>query len=531
MKETVFYQDGKPFFTIGAQAHNSSGYSLKELEPVWRACELMEVNTCAIAVSWERFEPQEGGFDDVLVRDIIRTCRARNLKLILLWFGTWKNGHMKYVPSWVKTDHSRFWRVRTYDGYEIANLSSFCEETQRADQRAFCRLMEIIREEDEQEKTVLAVQIANELGIVGRSVRDYGDTAQAAYEADVPQEVVDRLESGAETEQAVRDWKACGARKAGNWRELFGRRGDELLQAYSMARYVDRIAAAGKAVYAIPMYTNVWLDIQGGFETPGTDYPSGEAVIKNLAFWRWFAPHLDMICPDIYVQEEQRYMAAARAYNRPDNPLYIPETGTSVASAIGVFRAIAECGLTGVHFFGAESVLSKDGELLESAKPMHEDFQCLNAVLPLLTEYRGSGKIHAVVQEEFASEQTLRLDGWTAIARFGAFARVGDYRHRIAEPTTGRGRGLVIQTAKNEFYICGVAFSLAFRSNPPLSEWKAPQQDYQLEHFLDYLHVEEGRFDARGSWICERIRNGDETDFGVYVFPDNGAVRVVLEGI
>lgn len=110
MKETVFYQDGKPFFTIGAQAHNSSGYSLKELEPVWRACELMEVNTCAIAVSWERFEPQEGGFDDVLVRDIIRTCRARNLKLILLWFGTWKNGHMKYVPSWVKTDHSRFWR-------------------------------------------------------------------------------------------------------------------------------------------------------------------------------------------------------------------------------------------------------------------------------------------------------------------------------------------------------------------------------------------------------------------------------------
>lgn len=251
-----------------------------------------------------------------------------------------------------------FGAVRTYDGYEIANLSSFCEETQRADQRAFCRLMEIIREEDEQEKTVLAVQIENELGIVGRSVRDYGDTAQAAYEADVPQEVVDRLESGAETEQAVRDWKACGARKAGNWRELFGRRGDELLQAYSMARYVDRIAAAGKAVYAIPMYTNVWLDIQGGFETPGTDYPSGEAVIKNLAFWRWFAPHLDMICPDIYVQEEQRYMAAARAYNRPDNPLYIPETGTSVASGQSAYSArLPNGGLTGRSLFrGRERV-------------------------------------------------------------------------------------------------------------------------------------------------------------------------------
>ena len=530
MKDTVFYHEGKPFFTIGAQAHNSSGYALEELEPVWRACRLMEVNTCAIAVSWERFEPREGVYDKDIVRSIIRACRGHGLKLVLLWFGTWKNGHMKYAPEWVKTDRRRFWRVLTHDGYEIANLSSFCEETQKADARAFCRLMEAVREEDAQEKTVLAVQIENELGIVGRSVRDYGAAAQAEYEAQVPQEVVEHLKTGADSEQAVQDWKACGAREKGSWRELFGRRGDELLQAYSMARYVDRIAAAGKAVYPLPMYTNVWLDIQSGFGVPGTDYPSGEAVIRNLAFWRWFAPHLDMICPDLYIQEASRYMTAARAYSRADNPLYIPETGTSMASAIGVFRAIAECGLTGVHFFGAESVLDQKGELAESAKPMHEDFQCLNAVLPLLTKYRGSGRIHAVIQEEFASEQTLHLDGWEAIARFGPFARGGDYRHRAARPTTGRGRGLVIQTGENEFYICGIAFSLAFRSNPPLWVWKAPQQDYQQEHFLDYLHVEEGRFGPDGNWICERIRNGDETDFGVYVFPDNGAVRVVLDG-
>lgn len=114
----------------------------------------------------------------------------------------------------------------------------------------------------------------------------------------------------------------------------------------------------------------------------------------------------------------------------------------------------------------------------------------------------------------------------SALLRAAAITGIGLLSRR-----QGRGRGLVIQTAENEFYICGVAFWLAFRSNPPLSEWKAPQQDYQLEHFLDYLRVEEGRFDAEGSWICERIRNGDETDFGVYVFPDNGAVRVVLEGI
>ena len=83
---------GSRFFTIGAQAHNSSGYALEELEPVWRACRLMEVNTCAIAVSWERFEPREGVYDKEIVRSIIRACRGHGLKLVLLWFGTWKTG-------------------------------------------------------------------------------------------------------------------------------------------------------------------------------------------------------------------------------------------------------------------------------------------------------------------------------------------------------------------------------------------------------------------------------------------------------
>lgn len=55
---------------------------------------------------------------------------------------------------------------------------------------------------------------------------------------------------------------------------------------------------------------------------------------------------------------------------------------------------------------------------------MHEDFQCLNAVLPLLTKYRGSGRIHAVIQEEFASEQTL-LDGWKPLPALAPLRAAG----------------------------------------------------------------------------------------------------------
>ena len=88
----------------------------------------------------ERIEPVEGQFDLDIVRQIVRAARERDLKLVILWFGTWKNGHMKYVPRWVKEDHERFPRVRTHDGYEIANLSTFEGETLEADKRAFCAM-------------------------------------------------------------------------------------------------------------------------------------------------------------------------------------------------------------------------------------------------------------------------------------------------------------------------------------------------------------------------------------------------------
>lgn len=529
MKDTVFHVNGKPFFTIGAQAHNSSAYSMEELENVWKACKLMEVNTAAIAVSWERFEAVEGEYDTEIVKSIIRKAREEGLKLIFLWFGTWKNGHMKYVPRWVKTDHRRFHRVITHDGYEIPNLSSFCEETLRCDTRAFCKLMETIQEEDENIGTVLAVQVQNELGIVGRAERDYGSIAQAAYEADVPKELIDRLKTGSDKERVVRDWKECGAKENGNWKALFGRRSDEILQAYSMACYVDTIAKAGKEIYNIPMYTNVWLDIQGGYEIAGTDYPSGEAVIKNLAIWRWFAPHLDMICPDIYIPNQKDYSRIIHTYDREDNPLYIPETGTSMPFALGCYRAIAECGLTGIHFFGAESVLDKNGGLIESAKPMHENFRCLNAIWPLLVKYRETGKIHAVIQEEYMTEQKLFLDGWQLKINFSQYPRGDRYLH-LDEQMTDRGRGLIVQTDKNEFYLCGSAYAVGFRSELPLTEWKAPQQNYQAEHFMDYLAVEEGYFDEDCNWHCTRIRNGDSTDFEVFTYPSSGVVRVVLEG-
>ena len=101
LPKSVFTWKGQPYFSLGIQAHNSSGYTLQELENVWRACEAMTpVDTCAIAVSWERIEPEEGRFELDIVAQIIEACRSRGLKLVLLWFGTWKNAQCAYAPAW-----------------------------------------------------------------------------------------------------------------------------------------------------------------------------------------------------------------------------------------------------------------------------------------------------------------------------------------------------------------------------------------------------------------------------------------------
>src|SRR5262249_58792106 len=92
--------DGKPFLVLGGQIHNSSGWP-SELPQVWKSMAALHANTIEAPVYWEQFEPQEGHFDYGNVDKIVEGARAHNLHVVLLWFGTWKNGNMHYVPAWV----------------------------------------------------------------------------------------------------------------------------------------------------------------------------------------------------------------------------------------------------------------------------------------------------------------------------------------------------------------------------------------------------------------------------------------------
>src|SRR5471030_562853 len=97
----AFIVDGAPYIILGGQCGNSSAWP-SELPGVWSAVERMHANTLEAPVYWEQFEAQEGRYDTSNVDLMIRQAREHHVRLVLLWFGTWKNGSAHYLPPWIK---------------------------------------------------------------------------------------------------------------------------------------------------------------------------------------------------------------------------------------------------------------------------------------------------------------------------------------------------------------------------------------------------------------------------------------------
>jgi hypothetical protein len=518
----IFTVNDKPFFPVGGQSMNQSGYNASEAGPALKAVKALHGNTILIPVYWEQVEPAEGCFDFTSVDELLASARQYDLKLILLWFAIWKNGNMDYSPAWVKTDSQRFKRVIDSDGKLLWVLSSHWQATIEAEKKAFAALCDHLKAKDSTENTVIGLQIENEPGIMG-SDRDYGSEAQVTFESAVPEELVKRMKTAGKG-RVFDMWQHAGGRDSGNWPELFGPAAGEMMTAWSIATHIDRLAKLGKGIHDIPMYINVWL--QQDWEVPGESYPSGGAVTNALDIYKWFTPHVDVIAPDIYIGDSRGYEATCATYTRDDNPLYVPESSTRGSNAWLMFRAIADYNAIGYHCFGVQSILAEDDTVRPDAQPVVDSFRCLSAVIPLLLKYQGTGKIHAVVQEENMPSQRLDLDGYVGKIQFGS----GRWWRPRSDDDERRGCGLVIQASLHEFYLVGYYYRLFLRRKQPTEGVMKPAipSVYFAFPMSQFVSVEEGHFDEEGEFVADHRRNGDETSNGMWVRPDTGVLRVVL---
>ena len=166
---TQLIVDGKPFLVLGGELGNSSASNMEYMRDKWATLRKLNLNTVIAPAYWELIEPVEGRFDFRSVDSLLFAARKAQLRVVLLWFGAWKNSMSTYVPSWVKRDQKRFPRVQVADGSSVEILSAFSANTRDADVRAFGRRTTL-------QKPALAV--TRRFGPCRRALRDAGASRQ-----------------------------------------------------------------------------------------------------------------------------------------------------------------------------------------------------------------------------------------------------------------------------------------------------------------------------------------------------------------
>ena len=512
----------QPFILLAGEVHNSDASSPAYMERIWDIAAELGMNALLLPVTWEMTEPEEGKFDFSSAKALIDQARERDMHIVFLWFGSWKNAECMYAPAWVKKDLVRFPRAQIEKGKNKAgrtispsipvkmpytSLSYLGKETVRADARAFAALMGFLKEYDEEVQTVVAVQVENETGLLG-AAREVSDEADALFAAEVPADFLAYLRSHTDTMTEEIRTAVCSGKESGSWSDVFGSVAAELFSAYHIAGYVNTVAEAGKAVYPLPMAVNCWLD-KGG--EPGS-YPTGGPVSKVHEVWDFRAPAIDVYCPDIYVPA---FKEVCEEYTRRGNPLFIPESATHSYAAPRLLYTVGHHHAMCYSPFGFDDIgkpfsavqgflfgMDVTDPALKTPQNLAE-YQAtgmlLRYMLPLISDAYGTDRLQAVSAE---TDPAIPGPGGNPfLARLPSMDFDG-FRVNVSfqGPTRERADGacLGLAVSDTECYLGGNACGLSLESTAS----DRPN--------LDYLLVEEGSFD-HGVWKSGRRLNGDET--------------------
>jgi len=486
--------DGAPYLVLGAQVNNSSAWP-SMLPKVWPAIEQVHANTVLVPIAWEQIEAKEGQFDFSFLDTLLAQAREHKVHLGLLWFGTWKNNGPNYAPDWVKLDNKRFPRVVNAKGDTQNSLSPIWPATLKADAKAFVQLMAHLKSVDTAH-TVIMVQVENETGTYG-SIRDHSAQADKLMAQPIPAALA----------------KATG--KSGDWRTAFGADADESFEAWSVAHFVDQVAAAGKAQYPLPMYANAALRSYD-HQDPLT-YSAGGPTWNMLDVWKAATPSLDLLAPDIYQPGFKYYEQTLAAYHRPDNALYVAESGNSAPYARYLFTVLGHQGIGfspfGFDFTGyANFPLGASKIDAEAIAPFAANYALIQPMARQLAELSFEGKVWGVSEPTDTHSQEIDMGRWSAEVSYGR------PQFGVDAPTgnpTPSGGAVIAQLAPDQFLVTGIHARVNFHPT-----------DKATRHTL-MTRVEEGHYD-QGQWVFDRLWNGDQTDYGLNLTSAPQVLKVTL---
>ncbi|KZL71019.1 glycoside hydrolase [Colletotrichum tofieldiae] len=518
---------GKPFLMLSAELHNSSLSSARFMSEVWPAMKANHINTLLGAVTWEDIEPVEGQFRFSELDAVLAGAREHGMHLVLLWFGTYKNGISTYAPHWVKRDTKRFPRVQCLEAggvkRTIEMITPLSEEGCKADSRAFAELCKHLAKVDAEHNTVLMIQVENETGLLGDS-RDRSRRANKAFAEPVPEDLLGHLNKKSadlhpKFKARFADPPASGSH---SWDDIFGSgpSADEAFMAYHISSYVGRVAAAGKKEYDIPLYTNTWLNfddpsdldlrgvpiVVGGGAEPGV-YPSGGPCPHVLDIWRYntiFAKEksLDFLAPDLYFHN---YEAVCRDYTAQGNPLFIPEQRRDENGARRVWLSYGTYGALGASPFGIDT----------GAEVVGREFKLLSQISPYLLAAKPEDRMGFFFDEEVNTAG--KGEKWAKV--FGDIEVTIERAFVFGKP--GPGGGLIIHLGDAKFLAVGRGFNVKFKSVR------------REATFTGILAAAEKEVDENGELRTLRVYNGDETRSGEFLImpnddPDYGGFPIAV---
>ena len=503
--------DGEPFICLGGELHNSSSSDRQYMANVWDKVSGSGANTVIATVAWDQVEPSEGSFEFSVLDGLLEDARTASVRLILIWFGAFKNASSTYAPSWVRADMARFPRADrgpeplatpfSYKGsMPRPTLSVFSNELFEADKKAYCAFMSHLADVDQQH-TVILVQVENEVGLLGAG-RDQSAAALEAWESPAPELLRKALANNEDVfDPTVAEVLIPVVESDESWAHHFGDGNpvaDETFMAWAFATYVGGLAAAGKEILDLPAFANAWLGPQPGQDLPG-NYPSGGPTAKMLPVWRLAAPALDFLAPDIYVPNSVEVMSQ---YASAENPLFIPEARFRAGDA---FLTVGRFGGFGYHVFG-----------LEDGRAGNQYGQACRAILALthdIVDAQRDGRIFGFALEhdqEFVST-TLGCASITIRNAAKLYAAMlldagvvlppppelpGETEDAAHGQTPGDGRpfGLILQTGPLEFIVVGQG---------ALFDFHKAGSELEVDYVRELRLTEEG-------WQDGRLLNGDE---------------------
>lgn len=524
--------DGRPFICVAGEVSNTASSDFETMKQTIQRLAQANLNTILTVVSWDLVEPEEGKFDFSMIDYQIEAARADNVRLILLWFASWKNGLSHFLPEWVKADQERFPRVVNAEGNSLEILSTLSSANREADARAFAAVMRHIREVDSEHNTVIAIQVQNEPGLLG-STRDFCAAANETFTGPAPKELMDYLQHNKENllPELKEIWQAAGNRTSGTWEEVFGRNiqrpaddppipnnrtrplrdpdaelfnhTDEIFMAWHYARYIGYIAAQGKKEYPLPMFVNTWI-VQPGDIGPG-DYPGGgpEPLVHDI--WRAGAPAIDILAPDIYLPD---YAGIIQTFARGGNPAFNPETRMNANLCWQAFTQLNVLCYSpfGIDDLNPESLFAQAYDFIGGLSGAIAEAQGKKDAIRLITPDQG-GHPGWVEMGEYVFDFVS-----SPVRRRGDAGETGPVADTTAMSRAGDQGGLtflkapfvvIINTSPDEYYFASNG-NYSFRVSPRTGGGIAAPAS-----------IDQGAF-VNGQWVRSRRLNGDDIMRGGY---------------